>query len=195
MKTRVETIGDCTLYHGDCRDIVPTLQAPDVVVTDPPYGMGKGKWDKSIPKWLPLVRGIPTAAFCGVVGLRDYPTPDWIGAWVRLASTQRIGALKGFNNWEPILFYNMKKLSNDVIVAANLHDKTIHPTVKPDRLMRQLVERMPSGLVMDLFMGSGATGAACVHLKRAFIGIEKDADFFDLSCRRIELATRQGRLI
>ena len=38
MTRRVETIGDCTLYLGDCRDILPTLGPVDAVVTDPPYG-------------------------------------------------------------------------------------------------------------------------------------------------------------
>ena len=37
MTRRVETIGDCTLYLGDCRDILPTLGKVDAVVTDPPY--------------------------------------------------------------------------------------------------------------------------------------------------------------
>ncbi|MDR2893020.1 MAG: site-specific DNA-methyltransferase [Deltaproteobacteria bacterium] len=35
---RVEQIGDATLYCGDCRDILPTLEPVDVVITDPPYG-------------------------------------------------------------------------------------------------------------------------------------------------------------
>jgi site-specific DNA-methyltransferase (adenine-specific) len=38
---RVETIGDCTLYHGDCLEIMPTLDMVDVVVTSPPYNKGK----------------------------------------------------------------------------------------------------------------------------------------------------------
>ena len=38
--TRVEHIGDCTLYLGDCREILPTLNKVDAVVTDPPYGIG-----------------------------------------------------------------------------------------------------------------------------------------------------------
>jgi len=37
---RVEVIGDCTLYLGDCREILPTLGKVDAVVTDPPYGVG-----------------------------------------------------------------------------------------------------------------------------------------------------------
>lgn len=35
---RVEYIGNATLYLGDCREILPTLARPDVILTDPPYG-------------------------------------------------------------------------------------------------------------------------------------------------------------
>jgi DNA modification methylase len=92
------------LRLGDCLEIVPTIKiSPDnmVFITDPPYGMKKGKWDFKIPQWIHLTKGIPTATFCGIVGMRDYPVPDWIGAWVRAGSTQRNGRLRGFNNWEP----------------------------------------------------------------------------------------------
>lgn len=37
---RKEVIGDCTLYHGDCLEILPTLEHVDAVVTDPPYSSG-----------------------------------------------------------------------------------------------------------------------------------------------------------
>ena len=40
MSGRVEIIGECTLYLGDCREIIPTLAAVDAVVTDPPYCSG-----------------------------------------------------------------------------------------------------------------------------------------------------------
>jgi len=32
-------IRDCTLYHADCRDVLPALSGIDAVVTDPPYGI------------------------------------------------------------------------------------------------------------------------------------------------------------
>ncbi len=182
-------IGRAKMYLGDCREIIPTLPGMDAVVTDPPYGMGKGDWDDEIPDWLPLVAGIPTAAFCGVIGMRDYPTPDWVGAWVRIASVQRIGKLKGFNNWEPILFYNMKALDNDVISCPNIHDKTGHPTTKPTPLMLRLVAKMPGRSVLDPFAGSGTTGIAALRLGRDFIGIERDPEFFDIACRRLRAAS------
>lgn len=39
---RTEVIGDCTLYLGDCRDILPAIEA-DALICDPPYGLGLGK--------------------------------------------------------------------------------------------------------------------------------------------------------
>jgi site-specific DNA-methyltransferase (adenine-specific) len=42
---RIETIGNATLYLGDCRDILPTLPKVDAVITDPPYGMGCDAFD------------------------------------------------------------------------------------------------------------------------------------------------------
>jgi DNA modification methylase len=43
---RKEVIGDCTLYLGDCLEILPTLEKVDAVITDPPYGIGAlGKHD------------------------------------------------------------------------------------------------------------------------------------------------------
>jgi len=45
--SRIETIGNATLYLGDCREILPTLAGVDAIVSDPPYGIahqhsGKG---------------------------------------------------------------------------------------------------------------------------------------------------------
>lgn len=40
--------------------------------------------------------------------------------------------------------------------------------------------------VLDFTMGSGTTGVACNNLNRDFIGIEKDADYFEIAKKRIE---------
>ena len=38
---RMVQIGDCTLYQGDCLEVMPLLNGVDAVVTDPPYGIGE----------------------------------------------------------------------------------------------------------------------------------------------------------
>ena len=65
---------------------------------------------------------------------------------------------------------------------------------KPTRLMQLLVNdySRPGELVCDPFMGAGTTGVACAREGRRFVGIEIDQDAFDIACRRIEQAQRQG---
>ena len=45
---RVEVIGDCTLYLGDCFELMPRLENFDLILTDPPYGVTQNKWDVSL---------------------------------------------------------------------------------------------------------------------------------------------------
>ena len=50
----------------------------------------------------------------------------------------------------------------------------------------------PGETILDPFMGSGTTGVAAVQMGRKFIGIEREPKYFDIACRRIEDAQRQG---
>jgi site-specific DNA-methyltransferase (adenine-specific) len=63
----------------------------------------------------------------------------------------------------------------------------LHPTAKPLAFFERLVAASsnPGDTVLDPFMGSGTTGVACVNLKRDFIGIELDADYFKIAQDRI----------
>lgn len=72
-----------------------------------------------------------------------------------------------------------------------------HPTTKPAPLMVELISLFSNegGTVLDPFMGSGTTGVACANLQRPFIGCEIEPKYFDIACRRIEDAQRQGRLL
>jgi DNA modification methylase len=46
--------------------------------------------------------------------------------------------------------------------------------------------------ILDPFMGSGTTGVAAVQMGKRFIGIEREPKYFDIACKRIEDAQRQG---
>ena len=71
-----------------------------------------------------------------------------------------------------------------------------HPNEKPLELMLKIVgiHSKPGDTVLDPFMGSGTTGAACAMMGRSFVGIELDVAHFETACRRIEEAYRQPRL-
>lgn len=199
MKPYYEQDG-IVIYHGDCREVLPSLAWLSAsIVADPPYGIGVADWDVLIPsdEWLPLARAIgPTAVFCGVRGLHDYSRPDWTAAWVRLASTQRMGRLRGFNNWEPILLYGVRSFPNDVISCPNTSRAEVdgHPSPKPERLMRELLARLGADVVVDPFMGSGTTLAAAFQTRRRAIGIEIEERYCEIAAKRLEAARAQQSL-
>lgn len=71
-----------------------------------------------------------------------------------------------------------------------------HETQKPVALMQHYIgnSTVEDDAVLDPFMGSGTTGVAAVQMGRHFIGIEKEAKYFDIACRRLQDAQRQGDL-
>jgi site-specific DNA-methyltransferase (adenine-specific) len=70
-----------------------------------------------------------------------------------------------------------------------------HPTQKPISLMEWCLGFLPNAsTILDPFMGSGTTLVACQRLGRQGIGIELDAGYFDIACRRVEEAARQPAL-
>lgn len=65
-----------------------------------------------------------------------------------------------------------------------------HPTPKPVSLFERCILNSsdPGDLVLDAFLGSGTAAVACIRTGRKFVGCEIDPKYFDLSCRRIEMA-------
>ncbi|QPQ56210.1 site-specific DNA-methyltransferase [Allosphingosinicella flava] len=72
-------------------------------------------------------------------------------------------------------------------------DGAEHPTQKPVKLMKWCIDQVRGhGAILDPFMGSGTTGVAAIQMGREFIGIEREPEYFDIACKRIEDAQRQG---
>lgn len=221
MTRRVETIGDCTLYLGDCRDILPTLGKVDAVISDPPYGIRYRSGYATDALW----SGGREIAGDGSVEARDAviawagDRPQlWFGTWRadRPAATRMVliwdkGGALGMGAldlpWKPdheeiyVLghgFIGSRDCGSVVRhppVQSMAKNGRKHPTQKPVALMLDLL-RKTDGTVLDPFMGSGSTGVACVQAGRGFIGIELDPGYFDLACRRIsdEVAMKAGGL-
>jgi DNA modification methylase len=201
-------IGRAQLWLGDCLDVLPKLGRVGAVITDPPYGVDfkYGSHDDSpigYPHWcdiwfseLRVICDGPIAISCGIANVTDWPKPNWILAWHKPAAMGRCAV--GFNNWEPILLYGKARGEQgaDVIRAPLIPDDALsgHPCPKPLGWATGLINRVASkhNTILDPFMGSGTTGVAAVRMGKAFIGIEKDPDYFAMACKRIEDAQRQG---
>lgn len=214
---RVETIGAATLYLGDCREILPTLDKVDAVITDPPYGIGeaagknksRGKlavakdfgndaWDnepisdeliatvRQAGKWAVIFGGnyyaLP-ATSCWLIWDKENGDSDFADcemAWTNLPKAVR----------------RIRYMWNGML-RANGEARGDHPTQKPIGVMAWAINHVPAPCksILDPFMGSGTTGVAAMQLERQFVGIERETKYFDIACRRIDDAQRQGRLI
>lgn len=69
----------------------------------------------------------------------------------------------------------------------NIIGNKVHPTEKPEELMRFYVENSSNegDTVLDMFMGSGSTGVASLNTNRKFLGIEMDEKYFEIARSRI----------
>ncbi|MBC7149064.1 MAG: site-specific DNA-methyltransferase [Rhizobium sp.] len=203
---RVEKIGDCTLYNGDCMEAMAGLDKVDAVVTDPPYGIGytgnggKGwanygaEWDAERPgaELFDRIREISKHQIIwGGNYFTDYlpPTMQWL-VWDK--------GQRGFSLADGEFAWSSQNKAARIFTysrGAALQDGKEHPTQKPVALMAWCLDFVKDAkTVLDPFMGSGTTGVACVKAGRSFIGIEREPSYFDIACRRIETAYSQGDL-
>jgi DNA modification methylase len=209
--SRVEQIGDATLYLGDCLEILPTLPKVDAVITDPPYGIGinYGQYDDSVSTLAEMAPRLVAMAceLAPVVSITPgnlnqylYPKPTWTLCWFNRAGAG--SGPWGFSCWQPILCYGPdpylasgKGRRPDFIEWSESADDNGHPCPKPAKFMQRWIERVSLGKsVLDPFMGSGTTGVACANLGRKFIGIEIEPKYFEIACERIDNAYRQARM-
>lgn len=205
-------IGNAELWHGDCREILPTLPECDLILTDPPYGIGRdGKppstsshgghkgyefmgWDTDAPPaWLfGLMHD--RAKNLIIWGANYYPQnlrPSM--GWLVWDKGQRISQ----SDCE-LAYTTLDKALRSMTLnrAAIAQDGAVHPTQKPVAVMEWAIAQAPDDVVTvcDPFMGSGTTGVACANLGKAFTGIERERKYFDIACERIARAQAQERL-
>lgn len=210
------TIGNATLYLGDCAEILPTLPQFDAVVTDPPYGIGESKGRNKSRSKLAISK--------------DYGDDDWDNEPI---TKQAIDLMRGLSKWQVIFGGNyfelpptkcwliwdkengatdfadaelawtnlnkavrLKRYMWHGMLRANNEPRGDHPTQKPVGIMEWVISHLPQDVetIIDPYMGSGTTGVACVNLKKQFVGIEREQKYFDIACKRIEDAQRQQHL-
>ncbi len=205
---RVERIGEATLYLADCMEVLPTLPKVDAVITDPPYGIGqdggaqrtrgskrtngeKMGWDSERPSKtafdLMTSKG-DVAVIWGGNYFADYlpPSMGWLYWEKRMGGDFADGELAWTSMHRALRQFSWYR--------KNKGDE--HPTQKPVELMRWCIDlcKNEPQTILDPFMGSGTTGVAAVQMGRKFIGIEREAKYFDIACERIARAAAQHSL-
>jgi DNA modification methylase len=194
--------GQITIYHGDCREILPTLEPVDLVLTDPPYGIGRdGKpsstsshgghkgyefmgWDTVRPDYVLFEAMLKTARDCIIWGgqyFADMLPPQ--KGWLIWDKGQRIDQADAEIAWTtrvaPVRIWTL----NRVALAV---DGAVHPTQKPVSLMRWCLEFFPNAqTILDPFMGSGTTLRAAKDLGRRAIGIEIEERYCEAAVKRL----------
>ncbi len=154
---------------------------------------GDDDWDKS-PVAADLMVAVRCAATWQVIFGGNYydlpPTSCWL-VWDKLnGDTDFADCELAWTNLPKavrrirFLWNGCMKRERDVVRE--------HPTQKPIDVMKWCIEHIPTPnrTILDPFMGSGTTGVAAVALGRLFIGIEREAKYFDTACRRVSEALK-----
>jgi site-specific DNA-methyltransferase (adenine-specific) len=195
--------GLVTIYHGDCREIVPSLGQFDLLLTDPPYGIGKdgskkttsshgGRkaydflgWDQERPPdW--VIQMLLSKAAEHIVWGGNYFTsvlPPMM-KWMVWDKGQRIAQSDGELAWTSLPGALRIFTLNRV---ALMTDGAEHPTQKPEELIRWCILQAgeTARTILDPFAGSGTTGRAAKDLGRRAVLIEREEKYCEIAARRM----------
>lgn len=204
-----------TLYHGDCREILPHLPISDLILTDPPYGIFVGG-----------SKGIVGGS--KIVDPTQYEIAEWDKTPIDLAYFDILKArskhqiifgynyisdilppTRGFIVWDKKVKNNWFDNFSDCELAWTSFDvparcfrhlwmgalrqteqgagKRFHPTQKPVALMVWIVTNYAEAhhVICDPFMGSGSTAIACERLGMRWVGIEMSEKYCQVIVERL----------
>ena len=195
-----------TLWHGDCLEIDAWLTA-DVLVTDPPYGIGYATNTGGQFTGQPIAGDATTAT-------RDAALTLWGDRPAVVFSSFRCtpygdphpmplifdkGDVVGMGDllwpWKPSYElawvygkgwtgHRSTAVLSHRVLPGNFTGRD-HPTEKPVALLGQLIEKAPPGVIADPFAGSGSTLVAARNLGRSAIGVEWEERYCETGARRL----------
>lgn len=193
-----------TIYHGDCRQIVPLLGNFDLLLTDPPYGINRSGqqktvcknpkhnrkehddfgWDNSTPeRWVfDMIR--EHADFHIIWGGNYFvqclePSMGWL-VWDKGQNFSTSDCELAFTNFD-------KALRRLVLNRGEIaRDGSVHPTQKPLELIRWCINQAGDvETILDPFAGSGTTGRAAKDLGKKAVLIEREEKYCEIAARRL----------
>lgn len=201
-----------TIFHGDCREILPSLPKVDLVLTDPPYGIGAdknlrankqhgkaaapsrdygaGQWDSVTPEpW--VLQMIMARAKWQIIWGGNYFGLQGSRGWL---VWDKDNSDNGYADCE-LAWTNLDKAVRKIryrwagMLQENMADKEprFHPTQKPVPVMTWAIGHAPDDCqtILDPFMGSGTTLRAAKDLGRKAIGIEIEEKYCEIAAKRM----------
>jgi len=203
-----------TIYHGDCREIVPALGRFDLLLTDPPYGIGAGGHE--LRANIQVGNAVAPSRDYGGVSEWDNAPPER-GLLAMLRDRARLSIFWGGNYFEGLppargwLVWDKQNGRNSYadcelawtnldtsvrqlqfrwmgMLQGNMAEKEtrVHPTQKPLPLMNWCIGLAGDvQTILDPFAGSGTTGRAAKDLGRKAVLIEREERYCEIAARRM----------
>jgi DNA modification methylase len=204
-----------TIYHADAALVLPTLSPVDLLLTDPPYGIGADRgqaarankqhgkavapsrdygvtdfWDAAPPpRWL-LDQARELARWQIVFGGNYFDLPlmrCWL-VWDKDNGTNDYADCElAWTNLDKAVRRLTFRWQGMLTAPGCPKEDRVHPTQKPEPVMRWALMQAPPDVrtVLDPFMGSGTTLVACKRLGRECIGIEREERYCEAAARRL----------
>ena len=196
-----------TIYNGDCRQILPALGEFDLLLTDPPYGIGadnqkqilsrskkakakdygKQNWDSStVEDWL-LLLALSKAINQIIFGGNYYnlpPSQCWL-VWDKQNGENDFADCEmAWTNYRKSIRLK-SHLWNGMIRKNN--EERFHPTQKPLEIMTWALTFAgeDAKTIIDPFAGSGTTGRAAKDLGRQAVLIEREEKYCEIAAKRM----------
>ena len=198
-----------TIYYGDCREILPQLDVKvDLVLTDPPYGIGEARgknksrsnlakardfgvanWDnKPVPSSLiDYIRD--TAKHSIIFGGNYYllpPSPCWI-VWDKDNGDDDFADCElAWSNFNSAVRKYTWRWQGMLQESCSPKEYRYHPTQKPSGLFSLILADYSKigDTILDPFLGSGTTCFCAKKLNRYSIGIEIEEKYCEIAARR-----------
>jgi len=200
----------CTIYNGDCLEVMDNVDGVDCVITDPPYGINylsshykygnpheiiKNDDTLFIPTdrlWNSINEGGSMYVFYShKIPLIDDRIKNII-IWVK--NNWTAGDLRGDygNQYECLAFmpkgdFKLKSKRYSNVWKFDREPPKYHPTQKPVSIINRIIESATNkgDTILDPFLGSGTTARACKDLGRKCIGIEISKEYCDIAVKRL----------
>lgn len=207
------------IYNTDCIQGIKAIpdKSVDVVITDPPYGVGFKKSGEPylagdnvnlLPIILPEIYRVlkddgAVFIFSGTPKLQEfllsvqmYFKMHNIIIWNKINPIYPKSNAHFRLQYEPIIYatkglhYLKSTKCSDIIEAKIPRGKTrIHPTQKPVGVINEIIQSLDDSksIILDPFMGSGTTAISCIKNNKNYIGFEINKEWFDKSIKRIDI--------